>query len=124
MFFTFHSIIHLMLTFSLRLGSAFCVSQQCFFFCGSHALFTGPTSTFFSKNNFKTGSHDTIHIFKNYCVTVFSVFINKQYPNRPLISLFPNYNLLSQKLDQRKKNDPQVTTKLILIIYGIYIISY
>ena len=29
---------------------------------------------FFSKNNFKTGSHGTIHIFKNYFAIVFSVF--------------------------------------------------
>jgi len=29
---------------------------------------------FFSKNNFKIGSHGTIHISKNYFVIVFSVF--------------------------------------------------
>ena len=28
---------------------------------------------------FKIGSHDTIHTFKIYFVTVFSVFSNKQY---------------------------------------------
>ena len=44
------------------------------FLCGSRALFTRPASIFFSKNNFKTGSYDTIHKFKNYFVTVFSVF--------------------------------------------------
>ena len=37
---------------------------------------------FFSKNNFKTESHDTIYIFKNYFATVFSVFSNKWYLNR------------------------------------------
>ena len=36
---------------------------------------------FFIKNNFKTESHDTIHIFKIYFVTVFLVFSNKRYPN-------------------------------------------
>ena len=36
------------------------------FFSGSRALFIGLASTFFSKNNFKTGSYGTIHIFKNY----------------------------------------------------------
>ena len=36
------------------------------------------------KKNFKFGSYDTIHIFKNYFVTVFSIFSNKRYPNRPL----------------------------------------
>ena len=34
------------------------------------------------NSNFKIGSHDTIHTFKNYFTTVFSVFSNKQYPNR------------------------------------------
>ena len=51
-------------------------SIQCFF--------ARPASTFFHKNNFKTRSHNTIHIFKNSFVTVFSVFNNKQYPNKPL----------------------------------------
>ena len=44
-------------------------------------------------NNFfiKNGSHGTIHLFKNYFVTVFSVFSfqfqqNKFYPNRPLVA--------------------------------------
>ena len=56
------------------------------FFLWVRALFTGPTSTFFTKNNFKTGFHGTIHIFKNYFPTVFSVFSNKRYLNRPLDS--------------------------------------
>ena len=56
----------------------------CVFLCGSRALFTGPASTDFSKFFFKTGSHGTIHTFKNYFAIVFSVFNNKCYPNRPL----------------------------------------
>ena len=52
------------------------------FLCGSCALFTGFTSTDFSKFFFTTGSHGTIHTFKNYFATVFLVFSNKQYPNR------------------------------------------
>lgn len=64
-----------------------------YFFCGSCALFMGSTSTFFSsKNNYKTRSHDTTHIFKIYFVIVFSVFINKQYLNRP--SVLYNYVIL------------------------------
>ena len=55
------------------------------FFSGSSALFTVSASTFFNKNNFKTGSHDTIHTFKNYFATAFSVFRNKWYPNRPIV---------------------------------------
>ena len=57
--------------------------EKCFqlryaFFSGSHALFIGPASTLFSKKNFKTESHGTIHTFKNYFVTIFSVFSNKR----------------------------------------------
>ena len=53
------------------------LSACVWFFCGSHALFKGIASTDFSKFNFKTKSHDTIHTFKNYFATVFSVFSNK-----------------------------------------------
>ena len=42
----------------------------------------GPASTFSKKTIFKIESHGSIHIFKNYFVTVFSVFNNKQYRNR------------------------------------------
>ena len=40
--------------------------------------------SFFNKIFIKNGSHDTIYIFKNYFVTMFSVFSfkqNKRYPN-------------------------------------------
>ena len=53
------------------------LSACVWFFCGSHALFKGLASTDFNKFNFKTESHDTIHTFKNYFATVFSVFSNK-----------------------------------------------
>ena len=49
---------------------------------GFRALFTELTSIFFTKIYIKTGSHGTIHTFKNYFVT--SVFSNKQHLNRPL----------------------------------------
>ena len=48
---------------------------------------------YLAKKNFKTGSHDTIHIFKNYFATVFSVFSNKRYPNRPLL-IFDRFDTL------------------------------
>ena len=38
------------------------------------ALFTGPTTTLFKKKNIKNGYRGTIHSFKNYFATVFSVF--------------------------------------------------
>ena len=48
-----------------------------------------PQISLFSNFFIKNGSHDTIHTFKNYFVTVFSVFsfsINKFNPNGPYIS--------------------------------------
>ena len=42
-----------------------------------------PQTYFFRKIFIKNGSHDTIYTFKNYFVTVFSIFSNKRYPNRP-----------------------------------------
>ena len=47
-----------------------------------HALFI----TVHALKNIKNGSHGTIHTFKNYLATVFSVFSfskNKLYPNEP-----------------------------------------
>ena len=38
----------------------------------SHALFIRPASMKFGEFCFKTRSHDTIHIFKNYFITIFS----------------------------------------------------
>ena len=61
---------------------------------GSHTLFIGPASTKFGKINFKTVSHGTIHVFKNYFVTVFSVFSNKRYPNKPIISRIKYVDLM------------------------------
>ena len=59
----------------LGLGSnAFVLLCVSAFFYGFHALFMRPTSTKFSKYNFKIGSHDIIHTFKNYFALVFSVF--------------------------------------------------
>ena len=56
------------------------VLRICVFFIRSRAL--GSVSTEKYKFNFKTESHDTIHTFKNYFNTVFSVFSNKRYSNR------------------------------------------
>ena len=59
------------------------------FFSGYGALFTGFTIFFFDKTFIKNRSHDTIHTFKNYFVTIFSVFNfqqNMQYPNTPYSS--------------------------------------
>ena len=50
-------------------GVAFWASA--FFFLDP--VFTGPASMKSDKINFKTGSHSTIHMFKNYFVIVFLV---------------------------------------------------
>ena len=87
--------------FFLRMCTVGPVQEANIIFCfssGSHALFMRPTSTLFRKKNFKTGSHDTIHTFKNYFVTVFSVFSKisgiQTHPKEYFLSLkfFP-YNL-------------------------------
>ena len=56
--------------------------NACLHFFGSRALFMRPVSMDFSNFFFKTKSHGTIYIFKNYFVTGFSVFNNKRYPNK------------------------------------------
>ena len=45
-------------------------------------------SKIFIKIEFKIRSHCTIHTFKNYFTTIFSVFSNNWYPNRPLLFFF------------------------------------
>ena len=53
----------------------------------------GTYSHFIQRKNIKNGFHDTIHIFKNYFATLFSVFSfhffsfskNKLYSNGPLV---------------------------------------
>ena len=66
-----------------------------FFFFLEKRVSMGPVycswdsqTSFFSKTFIKNWSHGTIHTFKNYFVTVFSVFSfqqNKRYPNTLLI---------------------------------------
>ena len=51
-----------------------------------------PQISLFSNFFIKNGSHDTIHTFKNYFATMFSVSVfsfskNKLNPNRPKICL-------------------------------------
>ena len=57
-----------------RLGLDSTKNVRLHFFYRSHALFTRPLSTDFSKFFFKTGFYGTIHTFKNYFATVFLVF--------------------------------------------------
>ena len=90
------------------------------FFCGSRALFTRPASMDFSKINFKTKSHDTIHTFKNYFATIFSIFSfqfsifsNKRYPNIPLMfDKFPCFIFLICWLVFSHNNNNNAFSKL------------
>ena len=41
--------------------------------CTVHAMFTRPTTTLFKNIYIKNKSHGTIHTFKNYFVTLFSI---------------------------------------------------
>ena len=97
-------------TLSARLDSAFSVESYVAFFhffffpltscvcfrpgnnyhCSSTiaVLIMYCSSTVHVFKNIKNGSHDTIHTFKNYFATVFSVFSfsnNKFNPNGPLM---------------------------------------
>ena len=82
--------------YSVSLNCAKNVFQRvCILNSGSHALFTRLTSIEFSKIFIKIGSQSTIYTFKNYFVTIFSVFNNKQYPNRPIIS--ENFSMFENK---------------------------
>ena len=68
-------------------------NNQCWLFHSEQcicALFMDPQIPLFSNFFIINGSHDTIHTFKNYFATVFSVFSfqfqqNKFYPNRPYV---------------------------------------
>ena len=60
-------------------------SEQCI-----RALFTDPQIPLFNNFFIKNGSHNTIHTFKNYFATVFSVSVfsfskNKFNPNGPYV---------------------------------------
>ena len=46
---------------------------------GSRALFMGPTNIFFTKTLIKNWSHSTVHTFKYYFATMFSVFNKISY---------------------------------------------
>ena len=69
------------------IATCLCLCWHLRFLVDSCALFMRLASMKKNKSNFKIGSHDTIHTFKNYFAVAFSVFNNKQYPNRSYISV-------------------------------------
>ena len=60
---------------SVSLGSAFCAFPSgCVFLVGLVHYSWDSQVPLFNKNNFKIGSHGSIHTFKNYFATIFLVF--------------------------------------------------
>ena len=100
------------LRFSLFFFSFFfCSARICWLFHGEQcicALFTNPQIPLFNNFFIKNGSHGTIHTFKNYFATVFSVSVfsfskNKLNPNVPQI-----YN------KTREKDNAKIVTDLYI----------
>ena len=82
--------------------------EQC-----TSALFTDPQIPLFSNFFIKNGSHDTVHTFINYFVTVFSVLVfsfskNKLNPNRPIVS---DLNVNTQELKNMKPDHKNSRTQ-------------
>ena len=60
-----------------------CVPMFCWKMVGLLHCSRDPQVQNSAKKTFKTGSHVVLFTFKNYFATVFSVFNNKRYPNKP-----------------------------------------
>ena len=92
-FFFFFFSMQFGVTWLLFIHCSLKSNRQCWLFHSEQcicALFMDPQISLFSNFFIINGSHDTIHTFKNYFATVFSVFSfqfqqNKFYPNRPYV---------------------------------------
>ena len=76
-FFFFFSFLHAFQTFRGQANSRVLFGPVFFYFSVNQwvrALFMDPQISFFINFFIKNGSHSTIHTFKNYFTTVFSVF--------------------------------------------------
>ena len=90
------------------------------------ALFMGPTATLFRKN-IKNGSHGTIHTFKNYFTTVFSVFSfskNKLYLNGPFVPLFQMKWESTQELCTIIESDINGFTRITTLMARVAVLIY
>ena len=100
------------LRFSLFFFSFFfCSARICWLFHGEQcicALFTNPQIPLFSNFFIKNGSHGTIHTFKNYFVTVFSVLVFSFSKNK----LNPNVSQIYNKT--REKDNAKIVTDLYI----------
>ena len=80
------------------------------------ALFTNPQISLFINFFIKNGSHDTIHIFKNYFVTMFFSFQFSAVSKQTLI-LFFNWINIRIKIKCLKINGQHVNAKLCCCCY-------
>jgi len=88
------------------------ILHVCLFMCGFCTLFTRLVNMDFSKFFFKIKFYGTIHTFKNYFATVFSIFNNKRYSNRPDYLQSFRYELSMLELFQSQgNNDLHSSTK-------------
>ena len=73
-----------------------------------------PQTSLFSYFFIKNGFHDTIHTFRNYFVTIFSIFNkNKLYPNEPYIGVSKAFGGMAPSLCV----PPPLTAYLFIFVY-------
>ena len=78
-----------------------------------------PQTSLFNNFFIKNGSHDTIHIFKNYFATVFSIFNfqfqqNKFYPNGLIVpSLLLFFVIRGSKASTSRRFLVRLQTKIL-----------
>ena len=102
------SVMCLAFLFFFLFSLCVCVCVLRSAFCGClvgpvHCSWDPQTSFFFNKTFIKNGSHSTIHTFKNYFATVFSVFSKiSDIQTDPLYTL--QSNIVSTKKKKKEHN--------------------
>ena len=84
-----------------------------------HTLFI----TVHALKNIKNRSHGNIHIFKNYFVTVLSVFSfsnNKLNPNRPIVYQLYQLGNSKKKKKNNKSSDGSFTSIVFLFFFVFF----
>ena len=101
-----------------------CVCQNIDLFFGLPALFIGPPNS--AKRAYRCifGSHNTIYIFQNYFVTVFSVIgfqfsANKRYLNGP----YNSNKIVKNNNPHKHENSAIIRSKNIVVKIIHYVIS-
>ena len=87
-------------------------------------LFTNPQISLFNNFFIKNESYDTVHIFKNYFVTVFfsfqfqfSIFSCIQTDPKSILSMFPvkKENILKKKKKEKKEKKKEKESQLTFL---------